>query len=896
MAGNRLMSRRLWILPMLVAGLCAGFVALPAGPASASQTPTLSLDPAGGSEGTSFTASVSGFTPQEIVEFSFNGADTHQGCATDFTGACSNTIFVPPGVTAGPYTVGATGTAGDSATAVFHVTPTITLSPSSGPVGTVFTASPTDFGAGETVDISFNGVAQTSCVADSNGNCSAPVTVPNVPSGYDTVGAVGGASGATASASFQVTAGLSLQPSAGPSGSAFSASLSGFAPDELAEISFNGADDDASCATGTDGSCTVTGFVPAGVAGGGYTVGATGTSGDSAYADFTLTQTLSLAPSSGAVGSMFSASPGGFAAGETVAISFNGVAQTTCAADASGDCSANLTVPTGSSGNATVSAEGLASGDTATATFVVTPTIAGCPSPRFTSSAAATALAGTPFTFTVNTCTASVPKISAARLPKGLHLTDNRNGTATIAGTPAAKQSGPYTATITASVTTRSAPSILRPALIVSATQQFTVTVDSAPVFKSKAAYVDATGGAFQFPVTTAYGYPAPAFTETGLPLGVTLVDNGNGTAVIEAAGPVGNGGVYHVILTAGDSAGIPGLPPLTQSFTLTLYQGPAITSGASDIIGAGVGMTGFTVSDTGYPLPKLTAAGLPAGLRFTDNHNGTGTISGTPKPAAPALSTVTITAANRAASAVQSFGLQIDGKQHGYVAIAPTHDGHGYWLVNNDGDVSSLGDAAFLGSLTGLGYSNIVNAVTTPDGGGYWMVSASGGVFAFDDAHYYGSLNNQVTDVVSLTPTPDGGGYWLTEADGSVTAFGDATTHGSLSGVTDVIGLTSPDAGGYWLAEANGSVSAFGDASVQGSLSGVSNIVAMAAPDAGGYWLAGADGSVYGFGDAAPLGSVSGIDDIVDIAPTPDGQGYWQVGADGTVYSSGDAGFYGNG
>ena len=36
-------------------------------------------------------------------------------------------------------------------------------------------------------------------------------------------------------------------------------------------------------------------------------------------------------------------------------------------------------------------------------------------------------------------------------------------------------------------------------------------------------------------------------------------------------------------------------------------------------------------------------------------------------------------------------------------VGMAPTQDGHGYWLVASDGGVFSFGDAAFDGSTGGI-------------------------------------------------------------------------------------------------------------------------------------------------------------------------------------------------
>ena len=65
------------------------------------------------------------------------------------------------------------------------------------------------------------------------------------------------------------------------------------------------------------------------------------------------------------------------------------------------------------------------------------------------------------------------------------------------------------------------------------------------------------------------------------------------------------------------------------------------------------------------------------------------------------------------------------------------TPDGNGYWLVGSDGGVFTFGDAAYFGSVPGLGVhaSNIVGMVRLADGAGYWLIGADGRVFAFGDA-----------------------------------------------------------------------------------------------------------------------------------------------------------------
>ena len=150
-------------------------------------------------------------------------------------------------------------------------------------------------------------------------------------------------------------------------------------------------------------------------------------------------------------------------------------------------------------------------------------------------------------------------------LPTGVTFVDNDDGTATLAGTPAAGTGGTYALTIDAAN-----------GVLPDATQTFTLTVDQAPAITSADSTTFIVGTAGTFTVTTT-GFPTPTpMTETGaLPAGVTFVDNGDGTATLPALAAAGIGGTYPLTITAANGVG----PDATQSFTLTVDQAPAITS-----------------------------------------------------------------------------------------------------------------------------------------------------------------------------------------------------------------------------------------------------------------------------------------------------------------------------
>ncbi|WP_033823730.1 hypothetical protein, partial [Kitasatospora sp. MBT63] len=70
----------------------------------------------------------------------------------------------------------------------------------------------------------------------------------------------------------------------------------------------------------------------------------------------------------------------------------------------------------------------------------------------------------------------------------------------------------------------------------------------------------------------------------------------------------------------------------------------PAITSAASTTFTVGSAGS-YKITSAGSPTASLTATGLPTGVTFADNHDGTATLAGTPDTAG--VSTLTITAHN---------------------------------------------------------------------------------------------------------------------------------------------------------------------------------------------------------------------------------------------------------
>ncbi len=271
--------------------------------------------------------------------------------------------------------------------------------------------------------------------------------------------------------------------------------------------------------------------------------------------------------------------------------------------------------------------------------------------PAITSGSSTTFIAGSTGNFVVRSTGFPVPTLSeSGALPNGVTFVNNGNGTATLAGTPGPSTGGTYP------ITTKATNGVGNPA-----TQSFILTVDQAPAITSSDTASFTTGSSNSFSVTTT-GFPAPALSEVGaLPEGVTFTDNGNGTATLAGVPAAGSDGGYPLTLTADNGVGT----AATQSFTLTISDAPlapTFTSGSSTTFTAGSAGS-FTITTTGNPIAALSKSGaLPSGVTFTDNGDGTATLSGTPAPGAGGTYPLTLTATNGVGSpAHQSFTLVVD-------------------------------------------------------------------------------------------------------------------------------------------------------------------------------------------------------------------------------------------
>jgi hypothetical protein len=275
--------------------------------------------------------------------------------------------------------------------------------------------------------------------------------------------------------------------------------------------------------------------------------------------------------------------------------------------------------------------------NTGSATQVLTITVVD--PAAITSAASASFTTGTAGSFQVTATGTPAPTVTVTgALPAGVTFNP---ATRQFTGTPAATAGGTYELVVTA--TGAGSPAV----------QNFTLTVNQPPRVTSAAAATFRIGTAGTFTISTT-GFPAASITPSALPPGLSLSDNGDGTATISGT-PTGSGARYQITLVASNGVTV----PATQTLTLTVGEAPAITSGSATTFFAGAASQ-FQVRTTGFAVPTVTLTGAPSWLTY---NAATGRLQGTPPANALGEFTFTITAANGVGTpATQTFTLTVVG------------------------------------------------------------------------------------------------------------------------------------------------------------------------------------------------------------------------------------------
>jgi len=123
---------------------------------------------------------------------------------------------------------------------------------------------------------------------------------------------------------------------------------------------------------------------------------------------------------------------------------------------------------------------------------------------------------------------------------------------------------------------------------------------------------------------------------------------------------PGGASGTGQLVFSSDGST----LVGIASSGALVFHQAPATSptfTSATSATGTVGTRLSFTVTTSGNPIPAITETGsLPSGITFTDNGNGTATLSGYLEAGSVGTFPITFTAANSAGTSTQNFALTV--------------------------------------------------------------------------------------------------------------------------------------------------------------------------------------------------------------------------------------------
>jgi hypothetical protein len=272
---------------------------------------------------------------------------------------------------------------------------------------------------------------------------------------------------------------------------------------------------------------------------------------------------------------------------------------------------------------------------------------------------------GQPVSFQVTTTGFPRPALSIdptllAPFP-GLSFHDNGDGTATISG---ATKAGVGTIRSGACITLNgqtTCSGITAKSAQGSVTQPFALGVPSPPepqLVVSSATFIAGVVNSFKVtttgattPVAFGFGYDNPSWLH--------FQDNGDGTGILSGTPPVETSGTYTFNLSPYPNVNAPPSGPVTL-FTLNVIGRPQFTSKNSASFTVGQASS-FTISTNQSSGPIAEIGGLPEGLAFIDNGNGTATVTGTPAAGSGGVKTLQLSATNSLGTGMQALNLQVN-------------------------------------------------------------------------------------------------------------------------------------------------------------------------------------------------------------------------------------------
>jgi hypothetical protein len=390
---------------------------------------------------------------------------------------------------------------------------------------------------------------------------------------------------------------------------------------------------------------------------------------------------------------------------------------------------------------------------------------------------AVSGITGDPISFTPAAVAGNpVPVLTTSVLPGGVTFLDNGNGTGTFGGVfPAA---GLNTITVVAT----SASGVCN--YMVNLTSTGVAVAPACPADSAQGAIAGTSVGS----VTTAAvaGSPTPTLAATPLPTGLSFVDNLDGTGTFTGT-PTVVGSVTTTV-TATNIAG-----SCTHDVvwtTVAASSAPSCPGATTFAANTNDVLAETTPAVTGTAVLVLTQTGLPAGVTFLDNGDGTATIGGV----APVSGSypIVITATNGFGSCNYTYTIDTQIALVATSAPSAANPGDPDPTIGSD---TSLGDVAAPGTVGSLSKSfyAVVSGITGGDGGPYevdWDTVAYGvnvdapGGFTF-------------SPYMEIAYGTNGGGTTVTN-----TTTGIGVVGGNVAGAADTTGFNVIASTGYAFLE----------------------------------------------------------------------------------------------
>ena len=222
-----------------------------------------------------------------------------------------------------------------------------------------------------------------------------------------------------------------------------------------------------------------------------------------------------------------------------------------------------------------------------------------------------------------------------------------------------------------------------------------------------------------------------------------------------------------------------------SKSFNLTVNasQPPAITSAAYRAFPVGVSSS-FPVTTTAIPIAAISESGaLPAGVSFTDNGDGTATISGTPTGSAGSYP-INITASNGISpNATQNFTLTVGTPSYVVTTLADEADSSANCNATGTGGNCSLRDAITAANAAGAGNIPFASGLTsTISPGTITLGTGTAGDIALPGMSGYVNITGPGANQLTVSGNNDRnvGSVFTVNSGAHVTLSGLTISHGN--------------------------------------------------------------------------------------------------------------------